>query len=160
MNPRSPEAAFAAFKAEVAATDVPDDAALQGVIAAWQTAREVDAMTRAAALAYAYAGKADEAYKTLGSLAQNVRNQPTAEWAKQWQGRLETGVSRGDILAEMRRPVGADAPFKEWTLDKQSVMQKVERSYGLQAAESFIKQEQQKQAMQPQQGFDSGTKPK
>lgn len=160
LNPRSPEAAFAAFKAEVAATDVPDDAALQGVIAAWQTAREVDAMTRAAALAYAYAGKADEAYKTLGSLAQNMRNQPTAEWAKQWQGRLETGVSRGDILAEMRRPVGADAPFKEWTLDKQSVMQKVERSYGLQAAESFIKQEQQKQAMQPQQGFDSGTKPK
>ena len=147
LNPRSAEAAFASFKAEMAAaTDAPDDAALQGVISAWQTARDVDALTRSAALAYAYAGKADEAYRTLGSLTQNPHDQPMAEWARQWQGRLETGVSRSDILAEMRRAGTPDAPLKAWTIDKQGVLQKVERSSGLEAAEAFIKDQQQRQS--------------
>ncbi|MDR7295936.1 uncharacterized protein YjiS (DUF1127 family) [Pelomonas aquatica] len=125
LNPQSPEAALAVFKAEVAATDAPDSAALEGVISAWQTAREVDALARSAALAYAYAGNADEAHRTLVSLAQNVRDEPAARWARQWQGRLEAGVSRGDILAEMRRNPASDAPFKEWTLDKKDVLQSV-----------------------------------
>jgi hypothetical protein len=144
LNPQSPEIALAFFKAEVAAEDAPDDAALQGVVQAWQSAREVDALARSAALAYAYAGKGDAAYRALGSLAQNADDAPLARWAKQWRSRLETGVTRGDILAEMRRDPAADAPFKEWTVDKKSAMQKVERSYGLQAADSFI-QDQQRQ---------------
>jgi tetratricopeptide (TPR) repeat protein len=158
LNPRSPEAAFAAFKAEVAATDAPDDAALQGVISAWQTAREVDALAGSAALAYAYAGKADEAYRTLGSLAQNMHDEPMARWARQWQGRLQAGVTRGDILAEMRRDPLPDMPFKEWTVDKDSVMQKVALNAGLESAESFIKQQQDQQrpGMQPQQDLSGG----
>jgi len=151
LNPRSAEAAFASFGAEVAAaTDAPDDAALLGVISAWQTARDVDALTRSAALAYAYAGKADEAHRTLGSLTRNPHDPLMADWARQWQGRLETGVNRSDILAEMRRAGPPDAPLKAWTIDKQGVLQKVERSSGLEAAESFIKEQQrQSQGAQP-----------
>jgi hypothetical protein len=89
----------------------------------------VDTLARSAALAYAYAGHANEAHETLGSLAQNGRDEPMAQWARQWQGRLEAGVTRGDILAEMRRLPEHDASFKEWTLDKKSAMQKVERGY-------------------------------
>ncbi|MBV8502313.1 MAG: hypothetical protein JO006_11385 [Paucibacter sp.] len=151
LNPESPEIAFAFFQAEVAATDTPGDAALQGVIRAWQSAREVDALARYAALGYAYAGEADEAYRALGTLAQNVDDEPMARWAKQWRSRLEAGVTRSDILAEMRRDPASDVPFKEWTVDKQSAMQKVERSYGLEAADAFIKEQQLQQntATQP-----------
>ncbi|MFG6488491.1 hypothetical protein ACG04R_17525 [Roseateles sp. BYS78W] len=149
LNPQSPEAAFAFFKAEVAASDAPDDAALQGVIAAWQSARDVDALAGSAALAYAYAGKGDDAYRTLGSLAQNADDRPSAQWARQWQGRLETGVTRAAILAEMRGGGVPDAPFREWTVDKRSVLQKVELSSGLEAADSFIKQQQQQQQQNP-----------
>jgi hypothetical protein len=140
LNPLSSEVAFAVFKAEVAATDKPGRAALEGVISAWQAAREVDALARSAALAYAYAGNADEAHQTLDSLAQNLRDQPMAEWAKQWQRRLEVGVTRGDILAEMRREVAPDTPFKEWTIDKKSVMLVVSRNHGMEAAAPFIKE--------------------
>ena len=162
LKPLSPEAALAVFKAEVAATDAPDDAALQGVISAWQSAREVDALARSAALAYAYAGKADEAYRALASLAQNLDDEPMAQWATQWRSRLEAGVTRGAILAEMRRHPAADASFKEWTIDKASVMKRVMLSAGLESAESFIKQqqEQQKQAAQPIADMGNGMKKK
>ncbi|XHS76308.1 hypothetical protein ACFJGW_11200 [Burkholderiaceae bacterium UC74_6] len=156
LNPQSPEIALAFFRAEVAATDTPSDAALQDIILAWQSAREVDALARSAALVYAYAGKGDDAYRALGSLAQNVYDGPMAKWAKLWRSRLETGVTRGDILAEMRRESASETPFKEWTVDKQSAMQKVERSYGLEAADSFIKaQQQQNNATQPSNGLGS-----
>ncbi|WP_457445750.1 hypothetical protein [Roseateles sp. P5_E4] len=138
LNPQSPEAALAVFKTEVAATDAPDSAALEGVISAWQTAREVDALARSAALAYAYAGNADEAHHTLVSLAQNVRDEPAAQWARQWQGRLEAGVTRGDILAEMRRNPAPDAPFKEWTIDKKDTLQSVEFISNAEASAAFL----------------------
>jgi hypothetical protein len=144
LDPRSTEAAFAAFRAEVAATDAPGDAALAGVVSAWQAAREVDTLAKAAVLASAYSGRADEAHQWLAPLAQDMRDKPMAEWARQWRGRLEAGVTRADILAEMRRTAVADAPFKEWTIDKKSVLQAVERGYGLEAADSFIKAGQEK----------------
>lgn len=157
LNPRSAEAAYAAFKAEVAASDEPGSAALQGVISAWQTARDVDALARSAALALAYGGNADEAHQTLGSLAQNVRDEPMAQWAKQWQSRLEAGVSRQDILAEMRRHPAIDTPFQEWTFDKEGVMQKVARNHGLEAAEPLIRDMQRQSADSRVNGAPEGT---
>jgi len=157
LRPQSSEAALAAFRAEVAATDEPSGAALQGVISTWHSAREVDTLGQSAALAYAYAGNADEAYRTLASLAQDVRDEPSARWAKLWQSRLEAGVSRGDILAEMRRNVAPNASFKEWTIDKESVMQKVRLNYGLEAAQPFIQQlQEQEQEKQKQSGPSVG----
>ncbi|MFG6490348.1 hypothetical protein ACG04R_27000 [Roseateles sp. BYS78W] len=147
LSPQSPEAALAVFKAEVAATEEPGSAALQGVISAWQASREVDALARSAALAYAYEGNADAAYQALGALAGSAGagDSPQAQWARQWQGRLSTGVARRDILAEMRRDPVPEMPFKEWTLDKKSAMQAAELAAGLEGAQSFMQQQAESQ---------------
>ena len=157
LNPRSTEAAVAVFKAEAAATDEPGGAALEGIISAWQTAREVDSLAQSAALAYAYTGKPDEAHKALASLAQNARHEPMARWAKQWQSRLEAGVTRGDILAEMRRDPAPGLPFKEWTIDKARVMQAVERAYGVEAADSIVKELARQSSAPPANDMGAGT---
>ncbi|MEO6277152.1 hypothetical protein, partial [Roseateles sp.] len=52
--------------------------------------------------------------------------------------RLEAGVTRGDILAEMRRNPAPDAPFKEWTIDKKDVLQNVEFISSAEASAVFI----------------------
>jgi hypothetical protein len=124
-NPPAPDVALALLQADVATTDEPASTTLDGVVTAWRAAREVDALTRSAALAYAYSGKGDEAYAALASLAQPARNDPMARWARQWQGRLEAGVRRSDILAEMRAAAPADTPFKEWTLEKDNVPREI-----------------------------------
>jgi hypothetical protein len=153
LSPQSPEAALAAFKAEVATTDDPGGAALDGVIEAWQATREVDTLARSAALVYAYTGRADAAHQLLGSLAQRKRNEPVAQWARQWQSRLESGVSRGTILTEMRLSPTPDTPFKEWTVDKQRVMQLVERNQGVEAAEFAIKEAARRDSRLPMNGM-------
>lgn len=149
LNPGSVEAASAAFEAEVAASDAPGSAALQGVVSAWQSARDNDTLARSAALALAYEGNADEADQVLGSLAQSGHDESMAQWAKRWQGRLGAGVNRQDILAEMRHRPVSGMPFKEWTIDKGRVMHKVARNHGLEAAEPFIK-EMQRQSSESQ----------
>lgn len=160
LNPQSPEVAVAVLATEAAdaaaGNGAPDTAALQSVVSAWRITHDVPALGRSAALAYAYAGQADEAHQTLGVLAQSLRGQPMAQWAKQWQGRLETGVSRSDILAEMRRTDALEASIKEWTVDKQGVLQKVELAAGLEDASGFIKQQQQQQQKQQNQGMQPG----
>lgn len=145
LNPRSAMVAFAYFKAHLAAADMPDDAVLRSVLSTWQEAREVNAFAGKAALAHAYAGEGDQAYRSLASLAQDPQDPAMAQWARRWQARLEAGVSRGDILAELRRDVGAGAPLKEWTVDKHAVMRQVELGHGLEAAADFIKQQQGQQ---------------
>jgi hypothetical protein len=157
LAPRSVEVALAAFEAEVAGGGEPSGAALQSVISASKAARDVDVLSRSAALALAYGGNADEADQVLGVLAQSARDKPMAEWAKQWQSHLETGVTRQAILAEMRRPV-ADSSFKEWTIDKERVMEKVALNHGREAAESFI-QEALKEAQRQRAASVNGRPP-
>jgi len=153
-NPPAPDVALALFKAEMATAQEPGSSTLDGVTAAWRAAREVDALTRSAALTYAYAGNGDDAYAALASLALPSRDDPMARWAKQWQGRLETGVSRGDILAEMRAPAPADRPFKEWTLEKETVTREINAIIGLErAAEEILRRwrsEDPKTAVRPE----------
>jgi tetratricopeptide (TPR) repeat protein len=131
LNPLSPVVALALLKVEVSAAGEPARATLEGVTASWQSAREVEMLTRSAALAYAYTGHPDDAYAALASLAQNERSDPIAQWARQWQVRLEVGVSRGDILAEMRGTAPADTPFKEWTVEKDDVVRDMALIAGL-----------------------------
>lgn len=123
LNPQSTEAALALFKAEVRATDQPLPQTLQAVIAAWQTAREVNPLAQSAALAHAWNGHADDAYRALDTLAHDPRNKGSAQWARHWQARLKQGVTRGAILAEMRRDAASDAPLKEWTVDQRDALQ-------------------------------------
>jgi tetratricopeptide (TPR) repeat protein len=157
LNPGSVEAAFAALQADVAANDQPGSVALQAVISAWQSARDIDALSQHAALALAYGGNADEADQTLAPLAQDPRDEPMSRWAKRWQTRLEAGVTRHDILTELRRPSASDTPSREWTIDKDRVMQKVARNQGLEAAEPFIREMQRQNADPGANGRTEGT---
>jgi len=140
LNPQSPEAALAAFKAEMAATDEPGEAALAAVISASHASRDFNSLARFAALAYSYEGKAPEAKRVLAWLAQDERDRPMAQWATQWQGRLDAGATHDDIRVEMHRDVSPDALFKEWTIDLESVMQRVKLKYDMANAAQFIKQ--------------------
>lgn len=114
----APDVALALFQTELTTAERPDGTTLDRLTTAWRAAREVDALTRSAALAYAFAGKGDDAHAALALLALPSRDDPLARWARQWQSRLEAGVSRRDILAEMRAAAPADLPFRDWTMEK------------------------------------------
>jgi hypothetical protein len=93
----------------------------------------VTSLARTAALAYAYAGQADETATVLTLLSQNSEDAKSAAWAQQWQKRLTAGVSRADLVAEMRRDA-ATQPFKEWTVSASDTMQTIECNAGLEQA--------------------------
>jgi hypothetical protein len=160
LQPGSPEIAVAAFRSELAAAEYPRDATLEGVVSAWQGAREVAELNRAAALAHAYAGNADEAFRALAVLAHDQRDPRMAQWAGEWQNRLRSGVTRRDILAEMRRAPPVETSSKAWTLDNEGVLAKVKLVAGLEAAEAIIRQQKQQQGMPPLQDFNGGTQKK
>ena len=138
LAPRSAEAAFALYQAELGAAGSPDDAVLKGVIAAWRNAHEVSSYARAAALSFAYAGRGVEADNAFTLLAHDARDPALAAWAKNWQTRLSTGVSRADLLAEMRREPGAGTGFKEWTVAAGDLMQAVERKAGTEQLRDYL----------------------
>jgi hypothetical protein len=160
LQPGSPEIAVAAFRCELAAADYPREAALESVISAWRGAREVAELNRAAALAHAYAGNADEAFRALAVLAYDQRDPRMAEWAGEWQNRLRSGVTRRDILAEMRRVPPVEVASKAWTIDNESVLAKVKLAAGMQAAQAMLQQQKQQQGTPPLQDFNSGKQKK
>lgn len=150
LSPAAPESALAALLTAVAASDAPSAAALDTALAAWRSARDIGALTRATAQAQAYAGRGDDAHRMLDTLAQDLRDPELAAWARQWQRQLETGISRASVLADMRRAPLPGTAQREWTVDKAVVMQAVERGFGLESAETFIKQQaQQRDALAP-----------
>jgi hypothetical protein len=133
QNPGSSEAAYALFKAELGSGAQPNQLALTSAIAAWKNAHEVSSLARTAALAYAYNGQADETENLLTLLAQNGEDAKLAAWAKQWRQRLAGGVSRADLVAELRLDV-ATPPVKEWTVAASNTMQAIECNAGLEQA--------------------------
>jgi tetratricopeptide (TPR) repeat protein len=149
LNPAAPEAALAALLAAMTASDDPSAPALDTALAAWRGARDIGALAGATAQAQAHAGQGDDAHRMLGVLAQDLRAPDLATWARQWQAKLEAGVSRAALLAELRRTPLPGAAQREWTVDKASAMQAVERGFGLEAADSFIKQQAQQQDALP-----------
>jgi tetratricopeptide (TPR) repeat protein len=149
LNPAAPEAALAALLAAMTASDDPSAPALDTALAAWRGARDIGALAGATAQAQAHAGQGDDAHRMLGVLAQDLRDPDLATWARQWQAKLEAGVSRAALLAELRRTPLPGAAQREWTVDKASAMQAVERGFGLEAADSFIKQQAQQQDALP-----------
>ncbi len=138
LDPESAEAAHAYYRAELLGRSELSDTALEGALTAWQSAREVGAYARSAALAHAYLGNTQQAKTLLKTLTLNPLDPQTASWAKTWQQKLAADASRGDILAEMRvEPVAATA-FKEWTIDTKSVMETVRYNAGLDAAQNYF----------------------
>jgi tetratricopeptide (TPR) repeat protein len=140
LNPASAEAAFALYQAGLAGKEPPGQAVLDSAIAAWKNAREANILARSAALAYAYSGRAAEADNALTLLARNAGDPALAGWAKTWQGRLAKGVTRGELLAEMRRDPGLPAAFREWTLDGEDLMKTVEYNAGVEQSIRAIDQ--------------------
>lgn len=149
LAPGSPEVALARFNAEILSPDLPDEQVLADVVAAWKRTHEIAALGRAAALALAYEGRADEAHRALGVLAQDARDASLRAWALQWRSRLEAGVSRGELVVEMRSQALLLPTLKTWTLDLNAVAQEVELKQGLEAAADFIKAQQQQQMAAP-----------
>ena len=142
LRPGSAEITLAVFKVEVAVAEAPDEAVLRATTAAWQASRDVNALARSAALSYAYTGNADEAFRTLATLAQDLRDPSMVQWATQWRERLQAGVTRGDILAEMRRQETVASSLKDWTIDKASVVQKFKVIAGAESTKANVKQKQ------------------
>jgi hypothetical protein len=140
LDPSSAEAAFAFYQAGLNGNGRPDEATLDGAIAAWRNAHEVNAFARSAALAFAYAGRAAEADNALTLLAHNTRDPVMASWATAWQSRLAAGVGRAQVLAEMRRDPGIHAAFREWTVAGENLMKTVEHNAGVDNARSAIEQ--------------------
>ncbi|RYY02224.1 MAG: hypothetical protein EOO53_14420 [Gammaproteobacteria bacterium] len=148
LNGQSPEAAYGLFKAGIIAENTPSEKTLAYAFAAWKNANEVTTFTKAAALAYAYSTQVTKFQDTLALLSRNIRDPQTAAWAKTWQAKLDVGVKRSEILAEMRSELSN--PFKEWTIANETVMKEVELNSGLDAARSVINDQNQTQQMPSQ----------
>ena len=93
---------------------------------------------RAAALAYAYAGRGEEADNALALMAHNERDPEMAKWARTWQAKLSTGVRREELVAEMRLEPAAPAAFKEWTQDTDNIMETVRFNAGIEDARGYL----------------------
>jgi tetratricopeptide (TPR) repeat protein len=133
LNPGSSEAAYALFKVELGTSTKPSQLALSSAIAAWKNAPEVPKLARTAALAYAYAGQADETETVLTSLSQNSEDAKSAAWARQWHKRLAGGVNRAELVAELRLDA-ATPSFKEWTVAANDTLRIIECNAGLDQA--------------------------
>ena len=155
LNQQSAEASYAYFRAGIQAQAAPSNEVLGAAIIAEQLQPEVSSYSRAAALTHAYLKQVSEAELGLRLMAANSRDPQMAEWAKTWQAKLNIGVTRSQILAEMRRELVPAASFKEWTIASDEVMQAVELAAGMEAASSFIRDQQQSQQMPDQSGFNT-----
>jgi hypothetical protein len=138
LNPDAADAAHAYYRSELAGQAPLTETGLESALTAWNSAREVSGFARSAALAHAYLGNTAQAKVVLKNLALNPLDPETVAWAKAWQQKLAAGVSRDDIVAEMRIEPQSPAAFKEWTIDNESVMKNVRYNAGLDAAQNYI----------------------
>ena len=142
MNPLSAEAFYAYFTTGVRAKKAPTEDVLTAAIQAGKLAPEVNAYLRSAALSYAYLKRLPETDQTLDLIARNSRDPQMADWAKTWQAKLSTGVTRSILLTEMRVELEPHPRFNEWTMASDSVMQDVQKGAELAAAADFFKAQQ------------------
>jgi len=157
LNQQSAEASYYYFRAGALAQATPNNEILGAAIIAAQLQPEVSAYSRAAVLSQAYLKQLSEVELSLSLMAANSREPQMAEWAKTWQAKLNAGVTRAQILAEMRLELVPAASLKEWTISSEEVMQAVELAAGMETAEGFIRDQQQNQQV-PGQGGIPGTR--
>jgi hypothetical protein len=136
-DPGAGAVALATLDLSLLADGKPSRDALDGVLAAWRTARDSRPLARAAVLAYCYQVDAPRAEHILRTLQNDVRDPATAAWATAFYRRLERGLTLADITAEMRLVPEAGG-FSEWTIDQVSVMQDVEYNAGLEDARGYL----------------------
>ena len=73
----------------------------------------------------------------MRTLQNDVRDPATAAWAKEFQSRLDRGLTLADITAEMRLAPTVGG-YSEWTLDQISIMRDVEYNAGLEDARGYL----------------------
>lgn len=134
LRPAESEFALARLQAALAARTEPDRPALDATLAAWRGARDNNTLAQEATLAYAWTGDPLDAGHVLQVLANDSRDAEAQAWARDWQARLEKGVTPAALFAEMRRLQQPGPAVKEWTIDQDSVAQDVERAAGFEAA--------------------------
>lgn len=114
LAPDASDVSYALFR--VALTDpAPTEQDVGRAVDAWRHARDVPAFSRAAALAYAWLGDANNAYQAFNSLIRNKQDADNAAWASTWLARLEKGVTRNQLLAAMRSENPALPGYRSWT---------------------------------------------
>jgi hypothetical protein len=129
--------ALAALQADLLAGGDPGQPALDGIIAAWHRTRDVNALGKAAVLAYAWQGDGISSANLLRSMASNRRDPDTAAWAQTWQKRLDAGLTRDAIRAGLRSDPWPTPAFREWTIANESVMDAVVEGAGFEDARQF-----------------------
>lgn len=115
LDPQSAAAAYGYARARIFDTGRLDDDAAGAAVMAWNLAPEVDAYAFNAALAYAYAGKRDEAVALLKPIALDPRLGAWSQPAAAWISKLKGVATHNEIASAMldRGPDGAAQ--REWT---------------------------------------------
>lgn len=154
LHPASAEIFYGYFQAGLRTQEMPSEETLDAAIKARKLAPEVSSYLRAAALSHAYLKQIPETEATLDLMARNNRDPEMAEWARVWQAKLNTGVTRSILLAEMRKEIEPSPRFVEWTIASDSVMQAVQKSAEMEAIAGFLKEQQIQDQMQQNQGLN------
>lgn len=156
LNPLAPEALHAYFKAGINSQDAPTEEVLNAAIQAMRLTPEVNTYMRAAALSFAYLKRIPETEQVLDLMARNSRDAQMSDWAKTWQTKLNAGVTRSVLLAEMRTELAPNPRFVEWTVGSDEVMQAVKKGAEMAAIQGFLTeqriQDQQSSNMDSPQG--------
>ncbi len=132
LNPALPAAALGKLCVDIVAGGEPGQDAIDDVLAAWRSSRDVGGLGRTAALVYAWRGDGIRAANLLRSMASNRRDPFTAAWATDWQRRLDAGLTRDAIRAGLAAFPWSGPAFREWTIDATVNIDKIELSAGLQ----------------------------
>lgn len=139
LDPLSPAVALARLRADLAHGE-PTQAALEDVIGAWRRNRDIDALTRSAALAYAWLGDGISSSTLLKAMASNRRDPDAAAWAAAWSRRLDTGLTRPDLLAGLQHDPWAAPAFREWAIAHEDVLADVIANASLEDARHAVTQ--------------------
>jgi hypothetical protein len=113
LAPEASDVSFALFRVALMDT-APTERDITRAVDAWRHTHDVPAFTRVAALAYAWLGDANGAYRVFNTLVRNERDVENAAWARTWLARLENGVPRAALLDAMRGEKAALPGFKWW----------------------------------------------
>lgn len=153
LNPISAEAFYALFQLGLRAKETPSEETLHAAIKAYELAPEVGSYLRSAALSHAYLKQLPETETVLELMTRNARDPQMADWAKAWQAKLNTGVTRGTLISEMRTEIIPSPRFTEWTIASDSVMQAVQKEAEMARAAGFIQDQQIQNQQQQNQGL-------
>ncbi len=138
-DPKSPEVAYAFYRAQVLSTHRIDQDAAGAALLAYQEAPQVDAYAYHAGLVYAHLGRRDDALAAMHQVADNPRPSIWAPLAKKWLGKIDGGAWDADIVtaAQADDPAAPKGGFNgqaDWTYASADVLQALDDAVNNEAA--------------------------